>query len=121
MLKICSKYPKTLWVAIMYYHPQCSDGGDWIKKGWWKLTTGQCKVVYSGDLDDLNRYYCYYAEATDGAVWAGPYTRFVPFQAFSWCEWIACSHSDGSPCGKNVGFRLLDINSYDNYTLTLIP
>jgi hypothetical protein len=46
--------------------------------------------------------------------------RFLPFQAFAWCEWIACAHSDGSPCGFNAGFRLLDINHYDNFTVNLV-
>jgi uncharacterized membrane protein len=122
MLKICSNYPQPLWVAIMYYEPGCSDGGDWIKKGWWRLTSGQCAIVYGGDLDDLNQYYYYYAESEDFATtWNGPINRFVPFQAFEWCEWTACSRSDGRPCGYDVGFRLLDIGDYDDYTLTLIP
>jgi uncharacterized membrane protein len=121
MLKFCNKYKTGVWVSIMYYEPGCSDGGDWVKKGWWRLTPGQCKVAYGGDLDDLNRYFCFYADADDGAVWAGPYKRFVPFQAFAWCEWIACSHSDGSPCGFTAGFRLLDINSHDNFTVNLVP
>ncbi len=121
MLRICSKYPQPLWVAIMYYEPGCSDGGDWVKKGWWRLTNGTCAVVYGGDLADLNRYYCYYAKADDGATWSGPYNRFVPYNAFEWCEWTACSYSDGSPCGYNVGFRLLDIDGNDDFKLTLIP
>jgi uncharacterized membrane protein len=120
MLKICNAYPKGVWVAIMYYAPDC-EYGEWIKKGWWRLTPGQCKIVYGGDLADLNRYYCFYAEADDGAVWAGPYKRFVPYQAFSWCEWIACSHSDGSPCGYTAGYRLLDIDNHDDFKLTLVP
>lgn len=121
MLAFRNRYPKGLWVAIMYYSPGCSDGGDWEKKGWWRLTPGQRKVVYGGDLADLNRYYCFYAEADDGAVWAGPYVRFLPYQAFDWCEWTACSHSDGSPCGVTVGLRLLDIDSNDDFTVNLVP
>jgi uncharacterized membrane protein len=121
MLKIVNGYKTGIWAAIMYYQPGCSDGGNWEKKGWWRMTPGQGKIVYGGSLDDLNRYYCYYAMADDGAKWSGPYVRFLPYQAFDWCEWTACSHSDGSPCGFNAGLRLLDINSYDNYTLTLTP
>src|SRR5690348_827545 len=89
MLRICNNYPQPVWVAIMFYHPNFPDGGNWEKRGWWRITTGQCKTVYGGDLDDVNRYWCYYAEADDGATWSGPYRRFLPYQAFSWCEWTA--------------------------------
>ena len=102
MLKFCNKYKTGVWVSIMYYEPGCSDGGDWVKKGWWRLTPGQCKVAYGGDLDDLNRYFCFYADADDGAVWAGPYKRFVPFQAFAWCEWIACSTSTATTTSPSI-------------------
>ncbi|MBD1811958.1 DUF1036 domain-containing protein [Microcoleus vaginatus] len=113
MLTICNKYTHGVWVAIMYYRPNCSDGGNWAKKGWWRLNPGECKVVYGGSLRSLNRYYCYYAEADNGANWSGPYVRPVPPQAFDWCEWISNTQA------TNVGFRLLDINSYDNFTLNL--
>jgi uncharacterized membrane protein len=121
MLTFNNHYPSTVWVAILFYSPGCSDGGDWEKKGWWKMEPGEGKVVYGGDLDDLNRYYCFYAQAANGAYWAGPYRRFVPYSRFDWCEWTACSHSDGSPCGFDAGFRLLDIGGNDDYTVNLVP
>lgn len=119
MLRFTSNYPHTLWVAIMYYEPEC-EFGDWIKKGWWRLEPGQSATVYGGHLAIRNRYYCFYAQASDGARWSGPYTRFVPYQAFAWCEWLACWLSAGQ-CGFHAGFRLLDINSYASYYVTLIP
>lgn len=66
-------------------------------------------------MQQLNRYFYYYAEAVNGMKWVGPYTRAVPPQAFTWCEWTANTQS------RNVGFRQKDINSYDNYTLNLLP
>jgi uncharacterized membrane protein len=114
MLKFCNSYHTTVNVAIMYLQRNCVDGGDWIKKGWWVIGPGQCKVAYGGDLDDLNRYYCYFAEALDGSFWAGEIVRAVPPQRFEWCEHTASTDS------RDVGFRVLDIGDSDNYTLTLI-
>ena len=115
MLNIYNLYPSTVWVTIMWYSPGCPDGGDWEKAGWWKIEPGEGKTVFGGDLEDVNRYFCYFAHAADGVQWSGPYVRKVPHQAFDWCEWIANSNS------RDVGFRLLDIGDNDDYALTLIP
>lgn len=115
MLKFCNSYPSTVWVTIMWYHPDCPDGGNWEKAGWWKIVPGACKVVFGDDLDDVNRYWCFYAEAADGAVWSGPYVRSVPHQAFDWCEWTSQTGA------RQLGYRQFDINGYDDYTATLVP
>ena len=121
MLKICSLYPKKLWVTIMYYDPACSadvPGSEpWAEAGWWSLLPGQCKIVFGADLEDINRYFLYYAQATDGAVWAGPYKRKITTDAFTFCTGVGYSP------GKNftAWYRLLDIEDYDDFTLTLIP
>src|SRR6185503_10839986 len=91
MLQICSLFPKKLWVSIMYYEPSCSadfpNSAPWLRKGWWFLTPGQCKVVFGADLADVNRYFCYYAESSDAAAkWSGPYKRSVRDVAFSFCD-----------------------------------
>src|ERR1700730_7787710 len=62
MLQFCNQYPQEVWVAIMWYHPNCPDGGDWEKAGWWHLYPGECKIVFGDDLEDLNRYFTFYAE-----------------------------------------------------------
>jgi len=82
MLQFTNFYPSKLWVAIMWYTPNCPDGGNWTKKGWWSLIPGQSKVVSGLDLDEVNRYWCYYAQAENGAHWSGPYLRMVPPQSF---------------------------------------
>ncbi len=115
MLRFCNQYPREVWVSIMWYHPNCSDGGNWEKKGWWHLFPGECKVVFGEDLDEINRYYTFFAHASDGAVWAGPYVRAVPHTAYDWCEWTANTDS------RDVGFRLLDIGDNDDYTVNLVP
>lgn len=113
MLTICNAYSKTVWVAIMWYTPNCIDGGDWTKEGWWGIAPNQCANVFGGDLSDVNRYFCYYAIADDGTLWSGPYHRSIPDHVFDWCEWVADSQS------YDVGFRLLDIGDNDDFTLTL--
>jgi Protein of unknown function (DUF1036) len=102
MWTIRNNYSGTIQVCIMYYSPNCRDGGNWAKKGWWSIPPGGSKVVYGPSMRGLNRYFCYY-----------DIHRAVPPQAFDWCEWTANTQS------RNLGFRVLDINSYDNYTLSL--
>src|SRR5690348_5138181 len=102
MLKFTSSYPRNLSVAIMRYTPNCPDGGDWTKEGWWNLAPGESKIAYGGDLSDVNRYWCYFAQADNGVFWAGSIARMVPFQAFSWCEWTS------NTSAFQIGFRLLD-------------
>src|SRR5215831_1191973 len=116
-LTICNGYSSDVTVAIGYAdptHSKCANAGGWIKEGWWNLAPGQCVYVYDASLKDLNRYWAYYAHTTNGAVvWAGNYCTQVTNQAFYQC-W-------NDPSQYQVCYRLLDINSYDNYTLTLTP
>jgi uncharacterized membrane protein len=83
--------------------------------GWWSIDPGSCANVYENDLEDLNRFWYYYAEADDGATWSGAYTVYVTDQAFDSCVDI------GSTESRVVGFRELDIGDNDDYTLTLTP
>jgi uncharacterized membrane protein len=115
MLKFCNKYPSDVWVCILWYHPNCPDGGDWEKKGWWHLGRGECKVVSSSDLEDVNRYWYFHAHAADGAVWAGPPTIAVPHQAFDWCV-----NTSGTGA-RIVGLREIDVDDNDDVTLNLVP
>jgi uncharacterized membrane protein len=114
MLTFCNNYPQLASVCIMWYSPGCPDGGDWERAGWWNLNPGECQNVFDADLDEINRYYLFYAEATDGAFWAGPYVRSVTDSAFDLCEGDGTSQRD-------VGFRLFDIGDNDDYTMTLVP
>ncbi len=113
MLTVVNGYSQTISVAIWYYHPNCPDGGDWAKKGWWVIPPGQRRVPYGGSLRSLNRYWTYHAHAADGTNWSGPYVSACPPHAFDWCLNTANTQS------QSRGFRLLDINGYDNFTLTL--
>lgn len=100
MLQFCNRYHSTVWVAIIYHRPNCPDGGDWAKKGWWRIEPGQCKVPIGGNLP--NRYYYFFAEAADGAFWAGTLATQAPQRVFDWCL------NTGSTDSRTLGFRQLD-------------
>jgi uncharacterized membrane protein len=113
MLDFWNSTERHVWVAIMYYSPNCPDGGNFSKAGWWHLAPYGQKTLFNGNLSDLNRYYCFYAHDEVDKVWAGQYVRPVPPTAFDWCEFVTNSQS------RNVGFRLLDIGDSDNSTVML--
>jgi hypothetical protein len=90
-----NSYSRGLWLAVGYYNPGCSDGGNWSKKGWWRLEPGQAATV----LETTNSISTFYAEADDGHFWPGSYRTNLPLQAFDWC-WNTASSS-----GEDVGMR----------------
>jgi uncharacterized membrane protein len=113
-VQFCNGTSATIWTAYSWYAPGCipEDGSSWVKKGWWSLAPGQCKIVYGAAIS--NRYSYYYAEG-GGRVWAGPFFTCTPDIAFEWCD-NTCS--TGS---RNLGYRQLDTGGSQNYTLTFTP
>ena len=120
-LTLCNSYPATVWTAIMFYSPETcgGDGGDFEMMGWWRIDPGSCALVYANDLEDLNRYWYYFAHAADGAVWAGPFAASAPRTAFGGSQACWGSQKGGSSDYESIGFRALDIGYNDDYTLTL--
>ena len=112
MFRFQNDYPATVWAMIEWYHPNCPDGGNWEKAGWWRMDPGQSKVPFTGDVGDVNRFWYFYAHASDGAQWTGPFNEIVPQIAFDWCETTANTDS------RTVGMRELDVHDYDDFTLT---
>jgi uncharacterized membrane protein len=106
-------YPKTAWVTIMWYEP--CENGNFRKKGWWKLYPGQFKTVFGDDLEDVNRYFYFHAQASDGAVWSGPFTRSVSSHVFDTCEGTSATG------WFTVGYREKDIGDLDDLTTILVP
>jgi hypothetical protein len=97
-----NKYSSPIWLAVGYYLPNCSDGGNWAKKGWYKLNPGQKKTV----LETTNTYSTFYAEAADGRLWSSSsYVTPLPTQAFDWC-WNTDSSS-----AFDAGMRLVTASS----------
>lgn len=93
MLRLTNEHNSTVWAMIEWYHPNCPDGGDWEKKGWWKMEPGESKVPYADDLDDVNLWWYCFAHAADGTVWGGDFPEQVPDHAFQWCEQTADTSS----------------------------
>src|SRR5262245_44732449 len=104
-LYVCNHYPSRACVAVMCYFPRCGgglqgNGNCWERQGWFSVVPGTCKRVLPNksfpdvgdDLADLNRYYCIYALADDGAYWAGPYKRGVTNSKFARCDCIGYSN-----------------------------
>ena len=109
-LRFQNNHGRRLWASIGYYSPGCSDGGDWAKKGWWRLDPGQAATV----LWTTNDYSTFYAEDDVGATWSGPYTTQLPFNAFDWC-W-----NTGQTGAENVGMRLITVtNAWAPWTGTI--
>jgi uncharacterized membrane protein len=123
-LVLCNGYPATIWTSIMFYSPETcgGEGGDFEMMGWWALAPGQCALIYANDLADLNQFWYYFAEAADGAFWAGPFGVNVPRTAFGghqWC-WGVGKVTPGSELVR-IGYRELDIGDNDDFTLTFVP
>ena len=124
-LYFCNFYPSRTWVAIMWYAPFCENkfGNYWTRQGWFSLDPLACKKVLPNaafpdvgdDLSDVNRYFCYFAIANDGATWSGPYKRRVTNSKFH--RYDCLSYSDG----WIAGFKLFDVDGNDDYTINLIP
>jgi Protein of unknown function (DUF1036) len=115
-LTLCNGYSSEISTAIMFYSPNTcgGEGENFEMRGWWNIEPGSCALVDTDDLKDVNRYWFYFAHSSDGAVWSGPYGAAVPTEAFDQCYGIGVSP------GEEINFRLLDIGSFDNYTLTFI-
>jgi len=119
-LTISNQYTAPLSAAIMFLSPDtCSgEGLGWEMMGWWNINPGSSALVYANDLEDLNRYWYYFASAADGATWSGngTWTNQVERAAFDQCWGIGVSNDT-----TEVDFRQLDIGDNDNFTLNLTP
>lgn len=86
-------YHQSIWAMVEWAHPNCSDGGDWLKKGWWQIDPGQTKVVFGGDAHAVNPIWYCYAHAADGTEWRDRFQELVPVRAFEWCSSTADTDS----------------------------
>jgi hypothetical protein len=106
-----NSYGKKLFVAYMRRDfSACQDcGGIWDVLGWINLDPGETE---SRANPTTNRWYYYYAEAVDGAVWGGPYLAQVSQAKFEKCTCLGVIVSDGPQPYHDVGFRELDNATY---------
>lgn len=100
-----NSYSQKLYVAYMRRDFDClADCGEpWNVLGWINLDPGE--VEYRPNPTN-NQWYYYYAEAADGAFWAGPYVAHVTDVKFQKCT---CVSATGY---WNVGMRVLDTVKY---------
>jgi uncharacterized membrane protein len=115
-LTLCNSYSQPISTAIMFFSPDTcgGEGENFEMMGWWNLAPGSCALVFANDLEDLNRFWYYFAHARDGTVWAGPWGASVPAEAFDQCFGIGIS------TGESIGFRELDVGDNDDFTLTFV-
>jgi len=119
-LTVCNEHSSPISVAIAYYNPnQCANAGNFIKVGWYNIAPGACRIVFNGNLANVNRNWLYYARTNDRTLqWAGSYCAYVTDKGFRMC-WNEPSRDPGFIRAYQVCFRLLDIQSRDSYTLRL--
>jgi uncharacterized membrane protein len=121
-LRLCNGYPARIWTAIMFYSPETcgGEGGNFEAMGWWSIEPNACANVYANDVGDLNRFWYIYADADDGAVWAGPFAFSAPLDAFGgdqacWGVQASSDHHVG------IGFRQIDVGDSDDHIVTFVP
>ena len=119
-MQLCfhNNYSSPLSVAVMWYDPgDCGgDGGEWGTRGWWNLNPGG--TVHT-NVSTGNRYFYYYAEAWNGAVWGGPYG---PVDC-TWAGFSSCQNIGSTADYLSLGMREVDAGwwfwSYSTFTVNL--
>jgi uncharacterized membrane protein len=116
MLTFSNEYPTKVWVTIVFWSPDtCGQDGNWQTIGWYGIDPGSSSDVYDNDLEDLNRYWYFYAKAADGAQWSGDFGPiYVYHEAFNSCLGVGSSAAYAT-----VGLREIDIDGYDDFTQPL--
>jgi hypothetical protein len=108
-----NSYGKKLFVAYMRRDFACQDecGDIWDVLGWINLDPGETETRAN---PTTNRWYYYYAEAVDGAVWVGPYVAEVTQTKFEKCTCLGVVVINGPASNPyhDVGFRELDNKTY---------
>jgi uncharacterized membrane protein len=114
-----NSYSTIMSVAYMRRDFTCRDecGAPWDVLGWVNLQPGEVKYR---DNPTNNRWYYYYAEAADGAVWNGPFPAEVSSQRFEKCTCLGVIVQNGPPTSPyhTVGFAELDTNAHGGVNFT---
>ncbi len=116
-LTFTNLYSSKLYVAYMRFDPACgADCGDpWDVLGWIVLDPGETEVRSN---PTGNQWFYYYAEAEDGAFWAGPFAAEVSLNRFQKCTCIGVAVSHGPSPYFEVGFRELDAGAFSGVNFT---
>jgi hypothetical protein len=119
-MQLCfqNNYSSPLSIAVMWSDQDAcpGDDGGWATRGWWNLSPGGS---VSTNVWTANRYFYFYAEAENGAVWAGPYG---PVDC-SWQAFNSCQNIGSTADTLSVGMRQEDAGwwywAYVTYTVNL--
>lgn len=109
-----------MYVAYMRLDYDCQeeqiDGSltdPWRVLGWINLDPGETETR---DNPTNNKYFYYYAEDANGAIWSGPYIGEVDRERFNKCRCLHIAQMyDGHYLGNpfhDAGFRELDTDMY---------
>jgi hypothetical protein len=102
-----------VYVAYMRLdYDNCSVCEDpWDVLGWINLDPGETETRPNSTK---NRWFYYYAEGENGAVWSGPYVAEVKQTRFRKCKCVGVIIVNGSSTNPyhDVGFRELDTATY---------
>lgn len=111
-----NSYGKKIYVAYMRRDFSClaECGEPWDILGWIGLDPGELEARAN---PTKNRWFYYYAEASDGAFWAGPYVAEVSNNRFEKCTCLGVAVSHGPPPYYDVGFRELDTVAFSGVNL----
>lgn len=101
-LSFKNDYGQKIYVAYMRldYDCQADSGQPWLVRGWIGLDPGETE--YRANPTG-NQWFYYYAEAVNGAFWAGPYVVIVTNSVFR-----NCTGTGKTEGWYNVGMRELD-------------
>ena len=99
-----------IYVAYMRRDFSCQSecGNIWDVLGWINLDPGETETRSN---PTENRWFYYYAEGANGAVWSGPYPAEVRQSQFEKCTCLGVLVGGVNPYHK-VGFRQLDTNTF---------
>lgn len=102
-----------LWVTFMYHAPDLCGGDGYRQVGWYQVPPGGKTTVFNGSAKF--RYFAYHVVCpADGATWTGDIQGWASDSAYSLCHGDRCT-----PC-RIVGFRLLHVGNFDNFTQPLV-
>jgi uncharacterized membrane protein len=117
MWTICNQYSEDVWVAILWFNEDCGEPGventAWRTRGWYHITPGSCANVLDEDLDEINRYFYFYADNGSDVSWAGAASVPIPDTRFERC---VGQMGEGD---VSRGFREIDIGDNDDAILNL--
>ena len=93
-VRFTNSYGKKLFVAYMRLDFSCQSecGEPWDVLGWINLDPGETEARAN---PANNQWFYFYAEAVDGAFWAGPFVANVSNNKFEKCSCLGVTVSQG--------------------------